>query len=68
MVQYIEKGVMGIDLGDRVDEVCLLDAAGEVMRMESEVNTKESLVKFFSGFHGSWRQGHIVSPGSTVPA
>ncbi|MBI2192705.1 MAG: transposase [Planctomycetes bacterium] len=52
MAQYIENGVMGIDLADRVNEVCLLDAAGEVIRMESIMNTKESLVKHFSGFRG----------------
>lgn len=44
---------IGMDLGDKNNTVCVLNAAGEVVLREQLVNTKESLMKFFKQYQGS---------------
>ncbi len=34
---------VGIDLGDRKHAICVLDAAGEILKQESITNTRDSL-------------------------
>lgn len=41
-----------MDLGDKNNEVCVLDAAGQVTVREQIVNTKKSVVKFFEPYAG----------------
>ena len=44
---------IGMDLGDKNNTVCVLDAAGEVVLRKEIVNTKEALVKCFGKYKGS---------------
>ena len=44
---------IGLDLGDKTNEVCVLDAAGEVTLRKTLVNTKDSVVKFFKQYKGA---------------
>jgi transposase len=48
------KGMtIGVDLGDKTHEVCVLDGEGEVLVRRQVVNTKESVDRFFKGYAGS---------------
>jgi transposase len=50
----VKKGTtVGMDLGDKTHEVCVLDATGNVTMRRQIVNTRESLRKFFKGYKGS---------------
>jgi transposase len=44
---------IGMDLGDKTNEVCMLDATGKVTRRRQLANTKESVVKFFTPYKGA---------------
>jgi transposase len=44
---------IGMDLGDKSHEVCVLDPAGEVRVRKQIVNTKESVAKFFKPYGGA---------------
>jgi transposase len=43
---------IGMDLGDKNHEVCVLDADGKVVLREQITNTKESVNKFFKKYKG----------------
>lgn len=48
------KGItIGLDLGDKTNEVCVLDATGEVIVRRNVMNTKETVVKFFKKYDGA---------------
>ena len=50
----MEKGTtIGMDLGDKTHEVCVLDATGKVIVRKQIVNTKDSVVKFFKPYAGA---------------
>ena len=50
----MSKGItIGMDLGDKTHEVCVLDDSGNVMVGQQIVNTKESVVKFFTPYAGA---------------
>jgi transposase len=44
---------IGLDLGDRRHQACVLDAAGDVIAEESLVNTREVLTAFFARYKGA---------------
>lgn len=44
---------VGMDLGDKTHEICVLDATGKVVVREPIGNTKASLGKFFKGYKGA---------------
>jgi transposase len=44
---------IGMDLGDKTHEVCVLSATGDVIVRKQIVNTKESVVKFFKTYSGA---------------
>jgi len=44
---------VGMDLGDKNHEVCILDADGKVLLRKQITNTKEALKKFFKGYKGA---------------
>ena len=47
----MEKNItMGMDLGDKYHEICVLDADGKVILREQITNTKESAAKFFKKY------------------
>jgi len=48
-----EGTTIGMDLGDKNHEVCVLDTTGQVMERKQIVNTKESLGKFFKSYAGA---------------
>lgn len=49
----MKKGTtVGMDLGDKSHEVCVLDASGKVILRKQITNTKESLKKFFEAYKG----------------
>lgn len=50
----MKKGTtIGMDLGDKTHEVCVLDTRGNVVERKQIVNTKESVVKFFTPYAGA---------------
>lgn len=50
----MKKGTtIGMDLGDKTHEVCVLDATGKVTVRKQIVNTKASVVKFFKPYAGA---------------
>lgn len=50
----MSKGTtIGMDLGDKTHEVCVLDEAGEVIVRRQIANTKASVVKFFKPYAGA---------------
>jgi len=50
----VKKGItIGMDLGDKTHEVCVLDATGKVIVRKQIVNTKASVVKFFKTYAGA---------------
>jgi len=50
----MKKGTtIGMDVGDKTHEVCVLDEAGVVKVRRSIVNTKAALVKFFKEYEGA---------------
>lgn len=44
-----ESTTIGMDLGDKTHEVCVLDADGKVTVRQQIVNTKEAVARFFKG-------------------
>lgn len=50
MKQYSTKFFVGVDLGDREDEVCVLDREGDILTTASIDNTAEGINAFFDGF------------------
>jgi len=44
---------IGVDLGDKFNTACVLNAAGEVVLREQITNTKDSLMKFFKQYPGA---------------
>lgn len=74
----MKKGTtVGMDLGDKRHEVCVLDATGKVTMRKQIVNTKESVVKFFqryagalvvmeTGTHSPWMARELERLGCTV--
>jgi transposase len=50
----VSKGTtIGLDLGDKTNEVCALDATGKVVLRKGIANTKEAVVKFFKKYSGA---------------
>ena len=48
-----EGTTIGMDLGDKTHEVCVLDEAGTVMKRKQIANTKVAVVKFFTPYAGA---------------
>jgi transposase len=48
-----EGTTIGMDLGDKTHEVCVLDVAGQVILRKHVANTKEAVVKFFTRHRGA---------------
>jgi hypothetical protein len=44
---------LGLDLGDRQHHVCVLDAAGQIIREAALPNTRPALAQLVAGFVGS---------------
>jgi len=72
-----EDRTIGMDLGDKSHEVCLLDAEGAVMMRKTIVNTKEAMLKFFTphagalvameaGTHSAWIARELEALGCEV--
>ncbi len=73
-----KRSYVGMDLGDRNHEVCVLDEAGEVERRDTVVNTAEALTKYFSrqakgtpvaieaGTHSGWISRQLAAMGLHV--
>lgn len=68
---------IGMDVGDKNNEVCVLDATGKVTARKQMVNTKESVVKFFrryagalvvmeTGTHSPWIARELEAMGCVV--
>jgi hypothetical protein len=50
----MSKGTtIGLDLGDKTNEVCVLDAKGKVVLRKGITNTKEAVVRFFKKYSGA---------------
>jgi transposase len=74
----VKKGItIGMDLGDKTHEVCILDATGKVISRKQIVNTKAAVLKFFephtgalvvieTGTHSPWIARVLESLGCTV--
>lgn len=74
----MRKGItIGMDLGDKTHEVCVLDATGKVIASKQIVNTKVSVSKFFkayagalvafeTGTHSPWIARELEAVGCTV--
>ena len=74
----MKEGItIGMDLGDKTHEVCVLDEAGTVKVRKQIVNTKESVMKLFkpyagalvvieTGTHSPWIARTLESLGCTV--
>jgi transposase len=45
-----ERITIGIDMGDKKHIICILDAAGEVIKRTTVANTSDALKKYFSKF------------------
>ena len=73
-----KRSYVGIDLGDRNHEVCVLNEAGQVERRDTVVNTAEALTKCFSrvpkgtpvameaGTHSGWISRRLEAMGLHV--
>lgn len=70
-------GVIGVDLGDRRSQVCVLDAAGELLEESSVPTTASALERKFSGLprtrvvletgtHANWVHDLLVKTGHEV--
>ena len=68
---------IGMDLGDKTHEICVLDATGKVIVRTQIVNTKQSVVKFFkpykealvaieTGTHSPWIARELEALGCEV--
>lgn len=68
---------LGLDLGDRRHHVCVLDAAGQIVREGSLTNTRPALVKLLADFpkatvaleagtHSPWISRFLTEQGATV--
>jgi transposase len=68
---------IGMDLGDKTHEVCVLDEAGSVTVRKQIINTKVAVVKFFTpytgalvvmetGTHSPWVARELEALGCTV--
>jgi transposase len=74
----MKKGTtIGMDLGDKTHEVCVLDEAGTVIIRKQIANTKVAVVKFFTpyagalvametGTHSPWIAREVEALGSEV--
>jgi hypothetical protein len=51
-IPAVEKMTIGLDLGDRRHHVCILDAAGEIVAEEANVDTREVLTAFLAPHPG----------------
>jgi transposase len=72
-----EGTTIGMDLGDKSHEVCVLNTSGEVVMRRQVTNTKEMVVKFFkpydgavvvveTGTHSPWIARELEALGCTV--
>ena len=72
-----EKLVVGIDLGDRDSQICLLGGQGEILAAEKVATTKTGLNGWFetlppvrialeAGTHSPWASRHLQSLGHEV--
>jgi len=68
---------VGLDLGDRSHHVCVLDAAGQVVREGALVNTRPALARLLAEFpratvaveagtHSPWISRYLTELGATV--
>src|ERR1700685_2447447 len=68
---------LGLDLGDRQHHVCVLDAAGEIVREASLPNTRPALAQLLAEFphatvaleagtHSPWISRYLTGFGATV--
>jgi transposase len=68
---------LGLDLGDRQHHVCVLDAAGQIMREASVPNTRPALAQLLAEFphatvaleagtHSPWISRYLTGLGATV--
>jgi hypothetical protein len=68
---------LGLDLGDRAHHVCLLDAAGNIVREASLPNTRPALARLLAEFpratvaleagtHSPWISRHLTGLGATA--
>jgi transposase len=68
---------LGLDLGDRQHHVCVLDAAGQIIREASLPNTRPALAQLLvdfpratvaleAGTHSPWISRHLTGLGATV--
>src|ERR1041385_1902690 len=68
---------LGLDLGDRQHHVCVLDAAGQIVREGSLLNTRPVLAKLLTeypratvaleaGTHSPWISRFLTECGATV--
>lgn len=74
----MNKGItIGMDLGDKNHEVCVIDAEGAVLKRETITNTKVALVKYFTeypktlvavetGTHSPWISRELEALGHEV--
>ena len=74
----MKKGMtIGMDLGDKTNEVCVLDATGGVVLRKTVVNKKEAVVRFFKkhsgalvamevGTHSPWISRELEALGCEV--
>lgn len=53
MSTNVAKFTIGVDLGDRQNVVCVLDASGEVVKIFKVANTKKAMHKCFAKYSGS---------------
>ena len=68
---------LGLDLGDRQHHVCVLDAAGQIIREASLLNTRPALAQLLAEFpratvaleagtHSPWISRYLTDLGATV--
>jgi transposase len=68
---------LGLDLGDRAHHVCVLDAAGQIVREASLPNTRPALAQLLAdyphatvaleaGTHSPWISRYLTEHGATV--
>jgi transposase len=68
---------LGLDLGDRSHHVCVLDAAGQIIREASLPNTRPALAQLLvdfpratvaleAGTHSPWISRYLTGLGATV--
>ena len=69
--------VIGLDLGDRAHHVCVLDAAGQIIREAALANTRPALAQLLvdfpratvalaAGTHRPWISRYLTGLGATV--